>query len=42
MSKSAYKPLRTYRLCVCVCVCVPGVPVLVQSGHRVFCNVLGR
>jgi len=24
------------------CVHVPGVPVLVESGHRVFCNVRGR
>jgi len=23
-------------VCVCVCVCVPGVPVLVKSGHRVY------
>jgi len=29
-------------VCVCVCVCVPGVPVLVKSGHTVFCNVRGR
>jgi len=42
MSKSAYKHDRTYLLCVCVRACVPGVPVLVKSSHRVFCNVRGR
>ena len=25
---------RLFCVCVCVCVCVPGVPVLVKSGHR--------
>jgi len=27
---------RRLCVCVCVCVCVPGVPVLVKSGHRLY------
>ena len=44
MSKSAYKPVRIYRLCVCVCVRAraPGVPVLVKSGHGLIFKVYKR